>query len=38
MEARLDNVWSGFADMRTLAGMSRGESVTLRILKSLRAE
>ena len=38
MEARLDNVWSGFADMRTLAGMSRGECVTLRILKSLRAE
>jgi DNA topoisomerase-1 len=36
MEERLDTFWSDVASMRSLAGMSPGESATLRILKSLR--
>ena len=36
MEERLEAVWHDIAGMRSLPGMSPGESATLRILKSLR--
>ncbi|MCH1588259.1 MAG: hypothetical protein L7S02_03580 [Flavobacteriales bacterium] len=38
MNGKLYDAWAEFSDMRRMNGMSAGESVTLRILKKLRAD
>lgn len=38
MNGKLFDTWAEFSDMRRMNGMSGGESVTLRILKKLRAD